>query len=252
MSSLNHMLTVDKLCIGLPDGRVILDSIDLTVQEGSCHVIMGPNGSGKSSLLSSIMGLAPYEIRSGSLMLHNESIAEDAIEERSGKGIFMSFQSPVAIPGVSNLAFYKAIVQQKHMRDNLGRLDSATFMKRVKEACAEVGLPESFLKRDLNDDFSGGERKRNELLQMLLLEPRLVLLDEIDSGLDIDAMRNFSDIIKKQRDRGTTFLVVTHYHKFMESLAIDHIHVLFSGKTVASGHHDLIEEIDKNGYQAWA
>lgn len=252
MSKKDPMLSLRDMSVRLPDDTSILQSIDMSIEHGQCHVIMGPNGSGKSSLLSSIMGLDPYVIASGELLLKGESIVKDTLYGRAAKGVFMSFQSPVSIPGVSNLAFYKAIVQQKYLRENAGAFNTSDFMKNVKEACEIVGLPESFLRRDLNDDFSGGERKRNELLQMLLLEPDFVMLDEIDSGLDIDAMRNFTDIIKAQRARGTTFLIVTHYHKFMESLEVDHVHVLLKGRKVATGQLDILSEIENNGYKAWA
>jgi len=253
MTTHDYALHIDHATIGLADDRDILYDIDLCLPRGECHVIMGPNGAGKSSLLQAVMGLSPYELRQGHI--HYDGIICDnvAVEERANKGLFMSFQSPVAIPGVSNVAFYKAIIQHNRSYRGLGPLSSADFMALVRGYCLKVGLPESFLYRDVNDDFSGGERKRNELLHMLLLQPQVVMLDEVDSGVDVDAIGNFVDIIHEQRTKhNTSFLIITHYHRFLDALDVDAIHVVLGGKKVATGGQDIVREIDAHGFKAWA
>lgn len=228
------------------NNKSILTDINLNIQKGESHIIMGPNGAGKSSLLSSIMGIPPYRVANGRISLYQEDITENSIEERAKKGIFISFQNPVAISGVSNIAFLKAMFKAKN-----GFVDSKDFTAQVKDLCQKVGLHDSFLKRDLNDDFSGGERKRNELLQILLLKPKVVLLDEIDSGLDIDAMKNFASIIQELKSQGITFIIVTHYHSFINLLEIDKVHILLQGSLKESAERCLLDEVLHNGYKKW-
>ena len=249
----NTGLYINQVTVGLSHGKDILHGIDIILPPGECHVIVGPNGAGKSSLLHAIMGLSPYELRAGALYLHGDEIHNTSVTHRANQGLFMSFQSPIAIPGVTTLAFYKAIVQQYRHHRGLGPMPIGDLMVLIKDACHTVGLAETFLRRDVNDDFSGGERKRNELLQMLLLQPSVVMLDEIDSGVDIDAMANFSLIIKKQREKSrTSFLIVTHYHRFLDTLDVDAIHVILAGSKVVTGGKELMREIDAHGFRAWA
>lgn len=248
---MNQLMQIGAMSVSLGQGHRVLEGIHMSVGAGECHVIMGPNGSGKTSLMHTIMGLPPYTIEGGSLQFQGQDIHSLSVEERSLMGIFLSFQNPVAIPGVSNLAFYKAMMQQKRAHEGKPPLDGAALMSLVREAYARSDLPDVFLRRDFNHDFSGGERKRNELVQLLLLQPKLVLLDELDSGLDIDAMKRCADLIAEERARGMAVVVVSHYHSFIQRLEPDAVHVLYQGKKVAEGTGELLDSVEREGYQLW-
>jgi Fe-S cluster assembly ATP-binding protein len=243
------MLVIENLHarIGEED---ILKGLSLTVKPGEVHAIMGPNGSGKSTLGHVLSGRPGYEVTAGSVQYRGEDVLTLETEERARLGIFLAFQYPVEIPGVSNMEFLKASVDAIRAARGEEAVDSVSFMKRAREACSLANLDHSFLKRGVNEGFSGGEKKRNELLQMMLLEPSLAILDETDSGLDIDALQVVAEGVNNMRSDARSFILVTHYQRLLNFIKPDYVHVLAGGRIVRSGDASLALELEDKGY-AW-
>ncbi len=241
------MLSIKNLRAGIED-KEILKGLSLEVNTGEVHAIMGPNGSGKSTLGYVLSGREEYEVTDGSIALDGADILDMEIEERAHQGLFLAFQYPVEIPGVSNMEFLKAAVDAQH--EHLGKepMDAVSFMKLAREKCKEVNLDQAFLKRGVNEGFSGGEKKRNELLQMMLLQPKLAVLDETDSGLDIDALQIVADGVNSMRDQDRAIIVVTHYQRLLEYIVPDYVHVLANGRIVKTGGKEVALELEANGY----
>ena len=242
------MLKIENLHIDVED-KSILKGINLTVMPGEMHAIMGRNGSGKSTLANVIAGKDGYGIIAGDIFYNGESILDWSPEDRALSGIFMSFQYPVVIPGVNNTYFLKAALNAKRKYNGEKELDAAGFLKLIKEKLAEVDMDPKYLQRAVNQGFSGGEKKRNEILQMLTLEPTLSVLDETDSGLDIDALKIVATGINKYRDAKKSFLVITHYQRLLKYIEPDFVHVLIDGQIMKSGEKDLALELEEKGYR---
>ena len=230
------------------DGKEILKGIDLTVQPGELHAIMGRNGSGKSTLANIITGRDNFIVTSGSITYNGNDLLDMSIEDRALAGIFMSFQYPVSIPGVNNAYFLRAALNAKLKYHGKSEVNAADFMRLMREKVKSVNLDESYLSRAVNDGFSGGEKKRNEILQMLTLEPELAILDETDSGLDIDALQIIAKGVNNFRNKNRSFLAITHYQRLLEYMHPDYIHVLIDGKIVKSGDIELANQLEKKGY----
>ncbi|MBF39771.1 MULTISPECIES: Fe-S cluster assembly ATPase SufC [Idiomarina] len=228
----------------------ILKGLDLDIKPGEVHAIMGPNGAGKSTLGYVLSGREGYEVESGSVSLEGKDLLDMEVEERAQAGLFLAFQYPVEIPGVSNMEFMKESVNAMREARGEDALSSAEFLKKAKEACKQVELPLDFLKRGVNEGFSGGEKKRNEIMQMIMLEPKLAILDESDSGLDVDALQVVAKGVNSQRDGKRSFIVVTHYQRLLDYIEPDYVHILSNGKIVKSGGPELAKEVEKSGY-AW-
>ena len=241
------MLKVNNIFASV-DGKRILNGVNLEIKSGEVHAIMGKNGSGKSTLSNLITGREGYEIDEGNIFFNDESILDWSPESRSLAGIFMSFQYPVVIPGVNNTYFLKAALNAKRKHQGKKELDSAKFLKRIKENLKSVDMDTKYLKRAVNDGFSGGEKKKNEILQMLTLEPNLVILDETDSGLDIDALRVIANGVNKFRNKNRSFIIITHYQRLLDYIKPDFIHVLIDGKIVKSGGKEIANELESRGY----
>ncbi|EED31650.1 FeS assembly ATPase SufC [gamma proteobacterium NOR5-3] len=243
------MLKIENLHARV-EGKDILRGLNLEVGAGEVHAIMGPNGSGKSTLGHVLAGRPGYEVTEGSITFNGENLLELDTEERSRAGLFLAFQYPVEIPGVSNMEFLKASVDAVREHRGLEAQDAVSFMKRAREASKAANLPADFLKRGVNEGFSGGEKKRNELIQMMLLEPRLCLLDETDSGLDIDALQVVAQGVNAMRSDDRAFVLVTHYQRLLDFVEPDRVHVLAEGRIVRSGDKELALHLEDKGY-AW-
>lgn len=241
------MLSIKNLHASVEEKNII-KGLNLEVKPGEVHAIMGPNGAGKSTLGYVLSGRDGYEVSEGEATLNGQDLLELDVEERAREGLFLAFQYPVEIPGVSNMEFMKESVNA--MREERGEapLTAAEFLKKAKEACKQVQLPLDFLKRGVNEGFSGGEKKRNEIMQMILLEPKLCILDESDSGLDVDALQVVADGVNSQRDGERSFIVVTHYQRLLDYIKPDFVHILADGKIVKSGDASLALEVEKSGY----
>ncbi len=243
------MLEIKNLHVKLADeDKVILKGLSLTVPKGEVHAIMGPNGSGKSTLAYVLAGRAGYEVTDGDILWNGESILEMAPDERAAKGVFLAFQYPMEIPGVAGLTFLRTATNA--LRKNRGQeeLTTPAFFKLVKEKGADLNIDVEMLKRPVNVGFSGGEKKRSEILQMALLEPTLCVLDETDSGLDIDALRIVSEGVNALRSKDRAFLVITHYQRLLNYIVPDKVHVLADGKIQKTGGKELALELEKSGY----
>ncbi|WP_101756820.1 Fe-S cluster assembly ATPase SufC [Oceanicoccus sp. KOV_DT_Chl] len=243
------MLSIKNLQASVED-KQILKGLTLDIKPGEVHAIMGPNGAGKSTLGYVISGREGYEVDGGGVTLNGVDLLELDAEERARAGLFLAFQYPVEIPGVSNMEFMKAAVDAQRQARGEESLSSREFLKIAKEACAQVNLPLDFLKRGVNEGFSGGEKKRNEIMQMILLKPKLCILDESDSGLDIDALQVVAEGVNSQRSEGRSFIVITHYQRLLDYIKPDFVHVLSDGKIVKSGGAELAHELEDQGY-AW-
>ncbi len=230
------------------EGKEILKGIDLTVNEGEIHAIMGPNGSGKSTLANVLAGREIYQVTEGEVFYDGKNLFELLPEERARVGIFLAFQYPVEIPGVSNTYFLKTALNEKRKYLGLPELDAVDFLKLVREKMKIVNIDQSLLNRPVNEGFSGGEKKRNEIFQMAMLEPKLGILDETDSGLDIDALKTVADGVNRLRHDDNAFIVVTHYQRLLEYIIPDYVHVLYQGKIVKSGRRELALELEEKGY----
>ena len=242
------MLNVKKLHAGI-SGKEILKGVDLSISPGEIHAVMGRNGSGKSTLSNVITGKEGYVISKGDIEYKDESIVEWSPEKRALAGIFMSFQYPVVMPGVNNTYFLKAALNSKLKNNGKKELNAAEFLKLVKEKLNELDMDTSYLQRAVNEGFSGGEKKRNEILQMLTLEPELTIMDETDSGLDIDALKVIANGVNKYRNPSRSFLVITHYQRLLRYIEPDFVHVLIDGKFVRSGGKELALELEEKGYE---
>ncbi|HEU4632816.1 MAG TPA: Fe-S cluster assembly ATPase SufC [Flavisolibacter sp.] len=241
------MLSINKLHAGI-EGREILKGINLDIKPGEVHAIMGPNGSGKSTLASVLAGRADYEVRGGSVEFLGKNLLDLSPEERAGEGIFLAFQYPVEIPGLTTTNFIKTAVNQVRKYRGEEPLDAVQFLKLMKEKMALVEIGQSLLSRSLNEGFSGGEKKRNEIFQMAMLQPKLAILDETDSGLDIDAIRIVANGVNKLRSKDNAVLVVTHYQRLLDYIVPDFVHVLYNGRIVKSGPKELALELEERGY----
>ncbi len=241
------MLEISDLRVSV-GGKDILKGINLTVNAGEVHAIMGPNGSGKSTLSHVIAGREGYELTGGNVVYEGKDLMEMDPEERAREGVFLAFQYPVEIPGVNNVYFLKAAVNAVRKHQGLDELDAIDFMKLVKEKAKAVKMDESLLKRAVNEGFSGGEKKRNEIFQMAVLEPKLAVLDETDSGLDIDALRIVAEGVNSLRNEHRSIMLVTHYQRLLNYIEPDYVHVLADGRIVKSGDRRLAEELEERGY----
>ena len=241
------MLEIKNLYAGVDD-KQILKGINLAIMPGEMHTIMGRNGSGKSTLANIITGREGYAVIKGDILFNGESILDWSPEDRALTGIFMSFQYPVVIPGVNNTYFLKAALNAKRKHKDEKELDAADFLKLIKSKLAEMDMDANYLQRGVNEGFSGGEKKRNEILQMLTLEPALSVLDETDSGLDIDALKIVAEGVNKYRSPKRSFLVITHYQRLLNYIEPDFVHVLIDGQIVKSGGKDLAVDLEEKGY----
>jgi len=241
------MLKIENLHAGIK-GKTIIKGANLSMNSGEMHALMGRNGSGKSTLANVITGRDGYEIMEGDILYHGESILDWSPENRALAGIFMSFQYPVVIPGVNNTYFLKAALNAKRKHNGEKELDAAGFLKLIKEKLVEVDMDAKYLQRAVNEGFSGGEKKKNEILQMLTLEPTLSILDETDSGLDIDALKIVAEGVNKYRNPERSFLVITHYQRLLKYIEPDFVHVLIDGEIVKSGDKGLALELEEKGY----
>ncbi len=242
------MLNIKNLHASV-EGKEILNGINLEINAGEVHALMGPNGSGKSTLASVLAGRQEYEITEGSVEFLGKDLLELSPEDRAKEGLFMAFQYPVEIPGVSTTNFIKTAINEIRKYRGQEALDAVAFLKLMKQRMALVNIDQSLLTRSLNEDFSGGEKKRNEIFQMAMLEPKFAILDETDSGLDIDALRIVANGVNTLRSKDKAVLVVTHYQRLLEYIVPDYVHVLYKGRIVKSGNKDLALELEEKGYE---
>ena len=241
------MLTIRNLNAGIEEKK-ILNGINLEIKPGEVHAIMGPNGSGKSTLASVLAGRENYEVTEGSVQYLGKDLLELSPEERAGEGLFLAFQYPVEIPGLSTTNFIKTAVNEIRKYRGQEPLDAVAFLKLMKEKMALMNIEQSLLSRSLNEGFSGGEKKRNEIFQMAMLQPKLAILDETDSGLDIDAIRIVANGVNKLKSKDNAVLVVTHYQRLLDYIIPDFVHVLYNGRIVKTGTKELALELEERGY----
>ena len=244
---MNKLLEIDNLVAGIGDTR-ILNGLSLTVAAGEVHAIMGPNGSGKSTLAQIIAGHDAYTVTSGTVTYCGKNLLELDPEERAREGVFLGFQYPVEIPGVNNAYLLKAALNAKLKHEGKKEIDAFEFMKLAREKMTLLGMDPSFLNRGVNEGFSGGEKKRNEILQMAMLEPKLAILDETDSGLDIDALKSVANGVSSLRHPDRAIILVTHYQRLLDYIEPDYVHVLSKGRIVRSGDKSLAMELEEKGY----
>jgi Fe-S cluster assembly ATP-binding protein len=243
------LLEIKNLHVGVEDEDIkILNGVDLTLDTGELHAIMGPNGSGKSTLASVLAGREEYEVLDGEILYDGEDLLELEPEERAEAGVFLAFQYPVELPGVSMTNFLKEAVNSVREARGQDELSSAEFLQYMRERADMMGLNADLTKRSVNEGFSGGEKKRNEIFQLAMLEPKLAILDETDSGLDIDALKNVADGVNKLRSDDRGFLVITHYQRILDYIVPDRVHVMLDGKVVRTGDKDLAVELEEHGY----
>ena len=243
------MLEIKNLHTNVDD-KAILRGLNLRVKAGEVHAIMGPNGAGKSTLSYTLSGREGYTVTSGEILFQNENITDLAVNERAARGIFLGFQYPVEIPGVSNMTFLKTAVNAIRKERGLDELDAINFLKLVRAKAKELGVREEMLKRSVNVGFSGGEKKRNEMLQMAMLEPKLAILDETDSGLDIDALKTVSESINRLRSPENAIILITHYQRLLDYVQPDYVHILSAGQIVMSGDKSLALRLEAEGYES--
>ena len=243
------MLEIKDLCASLADvEKQILKGVNLTVEAGKVHAIMGPNGSGKSTLSYVLSGKGGYEVTGGSAALDDEDILEMETEERAAAGLFLAFQYPIEIPGVGNMVFMRTAVNAQRKARGEEEMSATEFLKEVRARAKTLKIDAEMLKRPVNVGFSGGEKKRNEILQMAMLEPKMCILDETDSGLDIDAMKLVAEGVNALRDKGRAFLVITHYQRLLDHIKPDVVHIMAEGRIVKTGGPELALEVEQNGY----
>ena len=241
------MLKIDNLQAEI-DGKLILTGINMEVKAGEIHAVMGPNGSGKSTMSNVLVGYPAYQVVSGSITFRGKNLLEMSAEERSHEGLFLSFQYPVEIPGVSMINFMRTAINEKRRYQGLPPISPADFLKLIKEKRDLVKLDAGLMNRSVNEGFSGGEKKRNEIFQMAMLEPALSILDETDSGLDIDALRIVADGVNRLKTSDTAIIVITHYQRLLEYIKPDFVHVLYGGRIIKSAGPELALELEKRGY----
>jgi Fe-S cluster assembly ATP-binding protein len=241
------MLSIDNLHVSV-EGKPILNGINLDVRAGEVHAIMGPNGSGKSTLSSVIAGNEDYEVTNGDIVYKNENIVELSPEERAHKGIFLSFQYPIEIPGITVTNFIKTAINSNLKARNEDEMPANIMLKKIREKAELLEIDSKFLSRSLNEGFSGGEKKRNEIFQMAMLEPSLSILDETDSGLDIDALKIVANGVNKLKSKDNAVIVITHYQRLLDYIIPDYVHVLHEGKIVKSGDKELAHQLEEKGY----
>ncbi|MEL0274749.1 MAG: Fe-S cluster assembly ATPase SufC [Flavobacteriaceae bacterium] len=241
------MLTVNELHASVEE-KEILKGINLQVNPGEVHAIMGPNGSGKSTLSTVIAGHEDYEVEKGNILFNGEDLAELDAEERAHKGIFLSFQYPVEIPGVTVTNFIKTAINASRKAQGLEDMPANEMLKKIREKAALLEIDSKFLSRSLNEGFSGGEKKRNEIFQLAMLEPKLAILDETDSGLDIDALKIVANGVNKLKSKDNAVVVITHYQRLLDYIVPDYVHVLYNGRIVKSGTKELAHELEAKGY----
>jgi len=243
------MLEINNLHVDLEEeDKTILKGVDLTVEAGKVHAIMGPNGSGKSTLSYVLSGRDGYTVTDGSATLDGQDLLDMETEERAAAGLFLAFQYPVEIPGVGNMTFLRTAVNAQRKARGQDEISAADFLKLVRERAKELEIDADMLKRPVNVGFSGGEKKRNEILQMAVLEPKMCILDETDSGLDVDAMKLVANGVNSLRDAGRGFLVITHYQRLLDHIVPDVVHIMSEGRIIKSGGPELALEVEKNGY----
>src|SRR3954469_24790427 len=242
-----HLLDIKNLHVEI-DGKKILNGLDLAVNAGEVHAIMGPNGSGKSTLAYVLAGKADYEVSEGEVLFNGENVLEMDPDERAAKGLFLAFQYPIEIPGVATMTFLRTALNAQRKQRGEPELSTPEFLKRVREVTGKLGIAPDMLRRGVNVGFSGGEKKRNEILQMSLFEPKLCVLDETDSGLDIDALKVVSEGVNKLRSPERSFVVITHYQRLLDYIVPDVVHVLSKGRIVRTGGKELAHELEAKGY----
>ena len=243
------MLEIKDLRVNLEDeNKEILKGVDLTVEAGKVHAIMGPNGSGKSTLSYVLSGKEGYEVKDGTVLLNDNDILEMEPEERASAGLFLAFQYPVEIPGVGNMTFLRTAVNAQRKARGEQEISATDFLKQVRECAKSLQIDSEMLKRPVNVGFSGGEKKRNEILQMAMLEPKMCILDETDSGLDVDAMKLVAEGVNSLRGAGRGFLVITHYQRLLDHIKPDVVHIMANGRIVKTGGPELALEVENNGY----
>jgi Fe-S cluster assembly ATP-binding protein len=241
------LLEIKNLQVTVGD-RQILNGLDLVVNKGEVHAIMGPNGSGKSTLAHVLAGKADYDVTGGEVLLEGEDLLAMDVDERAAKGVFLAFQYPIEIPGVATMTFLRTAMNAQRKKRGEDELSTPEFMKRVRDAAAKLSIDPDMLRRPVNVGFSGGEKKRNEILQMALLEPKLAVLDETDSGLDIDALKIVADGVNRLRSPERAMIVITHYQRLLEHIVPDVVHVLSRGRIVRTGGKELALELEARGY----
>lgn len=243
------MIRIEQLHAGVKDGVDVLKGVDLHVPAGQVHAIMGPNGSGKSTLANVLMGNEGYVVSSGDIFFSGQSILSMSTDQRALEGLFMAFQYPVSIPGITLLSFLQTVINFQRKKKGLGLWDAYEVIQNAENACKKVGLDRSFLSRSMNEGFSGGEKKRVEVLQMLLLKPRFIIMDETDSGLDIDSLKRVADTVNILRSDERSFLIVTHYKRILDHVKPDCVHVFKAGKIAYSGGMEVADQLEKDGYK---
>ncbi len=244
------MLKIDNLKVNI-DNKEILKGLDLEINPGEIHVLMGQNGAGKSTLVKTLSNHYDCEVVDGKMVYKDKDLMELDVSQRAKEGIFLSFQNPVEVPGVNNSYFLKTAVNEKRKHDGLEEFDAMDFLKLTKEELGKFDIDRKLLQRDLNDGFSGGEKKRNELMQLLLLKPDLIMLDEIDSGLDVDAVKTVANVVNDLlKDKSKSLLMITHYDKLLSAIKPDFVHIMNNGKIVKTGDYNLALELDAKGYEA--
>nr|YP_010851211.1 Iron-sulfur cluster formation ABC transporterATP-binding subunit [Aphanocladia delicatula]WGH14148.1 Iron-sulfur cluster formation ABC transporterATP-binding subunit [Aphanocladia delicatula] len=246
-----EILKIQNLHVNI-NKKEIITGLNLLINKGEIHAIMGKNGSGKSTLAKVISGHPSYEITKGNILFKNEDITHEQPENRAHKGIFLAFQYPIEVPGVSNIDFLRLAYNCKQKKLNKKEIDPLSFFELINKELKKIDMDSLFLNRDLNEGFSGGEKKKNEILQMSLLKSELSILDEIDSGLDVDALKNISDNIKKFADKDNAILIITHYEKVINYINPDYVHIMDKGKIVCTGNKKIASNIDKYGYDYFA
>lgn len=243
------MLEIKNLEVSIND-KDILKGLNLTINEGEVHALMGVNGAGKSTLVKTLSNHYDCTVNSGTISYKNKDLLEMDVDQRANEGIFMSFQNPIEVPGVNNSYFLKTALNEKRVYNGESEIDAMEFLKHVKEETSKFNIDRKLLQRDLNDGFSGGEKKRNELIQLLLLNPDLIMLDEIDSGLDVDAIKTVAKVINSMLDGKKSILMITHYDRLLELIKPDFVHIIHNGKIVKTGDYKLALELDEKGFEA--